>query len=127
MGIKKYTKNRHCIYLFFFVAYCLSVGCEPSEKHSVFCLYEANAGPPGYPQFVLKSIDGDTLHLQSNQLKAEFSTPQLDSAFYKQISECVICFNCFFEGEIYYSNWKGYYIMNVESFEVKLRNNCCDE
>ncbi|CAN5890622.1 hypothetical protein BH11BAC7_BH11BAC7_25300 [soil metagenome] len=125
------NKNIPGIYNFYclisFVILLALASCKTHDRHTISCVYAACACGEDEPQFTMRAIDKDTSNLLSKELKVVFNSQKQDLEFNDKIGNCAICYNCYLTGELSYNSIGGYYTLELDSYEVKLRPGCCNQ
>ena len=117
-----------------FLSACLAKGCKTSKKEwegtaKVMSYYMGYACGDCYAQYkikqvlVSKQIEG--AELLEKDLKVVLKSSEEEKKLDSLVSKCAICYDFYFEGDVFKREVDSFYTMKVNSYSVRLRDSTC--
>ncbi|MFC0075566.1 hypothetical protein ACFFLS_00820 [Flavobacterium procerum] len=75
-------------------------------------------------QKIVMGKSAETEKIVNTDLLIEFKNEEIYQKLLKETSQCVICYDFYFKGELKKSGQKGYFFV-ADSVKYELRNNTC--
>lgn len=95
------------------------------------CHFMAYACGECYARYKIVEVENSdnfkSSELVNKDLQVQFASKEMENSLDSLVSKCAICYDFTFEGKLSKSDNSSFFIMKLETFQVKLTDSsCCD-